>query len=51
MRSGATHFVFTRSTFWWAQSYPEFAAYLTNNATLIKATPEFEIYELATGVR
>ena len=50
-RAGATHFVFTRNTFWWTQSYPEFAAYLTNNATLIKATPEFEIYTLATGAR
>ena len=23
-RRGATHFVFTRNTFWWLQSYPEF---------------------------
>ena len=45
-RRGATHFVFTRNTFWWLQSYPEFAAHLTNNATLIQATPEFRIYKL-----
>ena len=23
-RGGATHFVFTKNTFWWLQSYPEF---------------------------
>jgi 4-amino-4-deoxy-L-arabinose transferase-like glycosyltransferase len=45
-RGGATHFVFTRNTFWWLRSYPEFAAHLTNNATLIEATPQFQIYEL-----
>ena len=45
-RRGATHFVFTRNTFWWLQSYPEFVAHLTKNATLIEATPEFRIYEL-----
>jgi 4-amino-4-deoxy-L-arabinose transferase-like glycosyltransferase len=45
-RRGATHFVFTRNTFWWLQSYPEFAAHLTNNATLIEATSESRIYEL-----
>jgi hypothetical protein len=45
-RGGATHFVFTRNTFWWLQSYPEFAAHLTNNATLMEATPQFQIYEL-----
>ncbi|MGE5215108.1 MAG: ArnT family glycosyltransferase [Nitrospirota bacterium] len=45
-RGGATHFVFTKNTFWWMQSYPDFAADLTSNATLIKATPEFRIYEL-----
>src|SRR5262245_1342639 len=45
-RGGATHFVFTRNTFWWMQSYPEFAVRLTNNATLIEATPEFRIYKL-----
>ena len=45
-RQGATHFVFTRNTFWWLQSYPEFAQYLVQNATLIEATPEFKIYKL-----
>ena len=45
-RGGATHFVFTRNTFWWLRSYPEFAAHLTNNATLIEATPQFRIYTL-----
>ena len=47
-RRGATHFVFTRNTFWWLQSYPEFVAHLTNNAKVIEATPEFRIYELIT---
>jgi hypothetical protein len=45
-RRGARHFVFTRNTFWWLQSYPEFAGYLAQNATLIEATPEFKIYKL-----
>ena len=45
-RQGATHFVFTRNTFWWFQSYPEFVGYLSKNATLIETTPEFRIYAL-----
>jgi 4-amino-4-deoxy-L-arabinose transferase-like glycosyltransferase len=45
-RRGATHFVFTKNTFWWLQSYPEFVAHLTNNAKIIESTPEFRIYEL-----
>src|SRR5215469_9279473 len=45
-RRGATHFVFTRNTFWWLQAYPEFAGHLTESATLIEATPEFRIYRL-----
>jgi len=48
---GATHFVFTRNTFWWLQSYPEFVAHLTNNAKVIEATPEFRIYELIKVAR
>jgi 4-amino-4-deoxy-L-arabinose transferase-like glycosyltransferase len=50
-RGGATHFVFTRNTFWWLRSYPEFAAHLTNNAELIEATPQFRIYRLDTAAR
>ena len=50
-RCGATHFVFTKNTFWWLQSYREFFAHLTNNATLSKATPEFRIYKLDTVAR
>ena len=46
-RRGATHFVFTRNTFWWMQSYPEFLAYLSKHATLTEATLEFRIYKLA----
>src|SRR5215469_1086636 len=42
-RRGASHFVFTRNTFWWLLSYPEFAGYLAQNATLIEATQEFKI--------
>ena len=45
-RRGATHFVFTRNTFWWLQSYPEFVGHLSKHATLIEATPEFRIYKL-----
>jgi 4-amino-4-deoxy-L-arabinose transferase-like glycosyltransferase len=45
-RGGATHFVFTRNTFWWLQAYPEFAAHLTSNAMLMEATPQFRIYKL-----
>jgi 4-amino-4-deoxy-L-arabinose transferase-like glycosyltransferase len=45
-RHGATHFVFTRNTFWWLQSYPEFAQHLVENARLIEATPAFKIYKL-----
>jgi 4-amino-4-deoxy-L-arabinose transferase-like glycosyltransferase len=43
---GATHFVFTRNTFWWLQSYPEFIGDLSKHATLIETTPEFRIYKL-----
>jgi len=45
-RRGATHFVFTKNTFWWSQSYPEFVGYLSKQASLIEATPEFRIYKL-----
>ena len=45
-RRGATHFVFTRNTFWRLQSYPEFARYLAQNANLIEGTAEFKIYRL-----
>ena len=45
-RHGATHLVFTRNTFWWLHSYPEFDAHLTTDATLIEATPEFRTYKL-----
>jgi hypothetical protein len=50
-RRGATHFVFTKNTFWWFQSYPEFVAYFTNNAKVIESTLEFRIYELITVAR
>jgi hypothetical protein len=46
-RRGATHFVFTKNTFWWLQAYPEFGKHLVQSATLIEATPEFKIYKLA----
>jgi 4-amino-4-deoxy-L-arabinose transferase-like glycosyltransferase len=45
-RGGATHFVFTKNTFWWLHSYPEFAQFLAQDAALIEATPKFKIYEL-----
>jgi hypothetical protein len=48
-RRGATHFVFTKNTFWWLQSYPEFVGHLSKYATLIETTPEFRIYKLAAG--
>ena len=50
-RRGATHFVFTRNTFWWLHSYPEFGRHLAQTANLIEATPEFKIYELAPTIR
>ena len=50
-RRGATHFVFTRNTFWWLQSYPEFGRHLAQSANLIEATPEFKIYQLAPTIR
>jgi hypothetical protein len=50
-RRGATHFVFTRNTFWWFQSYPEFVDDLSKHASLIEATPEFRIYRLDTAAR
>jgi 4-amino-4-deoxy-L-arabinose transferase-like glycosyltransferase len=50
-RSGATHFAFTKNTFWWIQSYPEFVGYLSKHATLIERTPEFRIYRLNTAAR
>jgi len=50
-RRGATHFVFTRNTFWWLQAYPEFAGHLTESATLIEATPKFRIYKLNSALR
>ncbi|MFL6499089.1 MAG: ArnT family glycosyltransferase [Candidatus Udaeobacter sp.] len=50
-RNGATHFVFTRNTFWWLHSYPEFVGNLSTHATVIEATPEFRIYELAAMAR
>jgi hypothetical protein len=46
-RRGATHFVFSKNTFWWLQSYAEFGRHLAERATLIDATPEFRIYKLA----
>ena len=45
-RRGATHFVFTKNTFWWSQSYPEFVSYLSKHASPIETTPEFRIYKL-----
>jgi 4-amino-4-deoxy-L-arabinose transferase-like glycosyltransferase len=45
-RRGATHLVFTINTFWWLNSYPEFAQHLDKSAALIEATPEFKVYEL-----
>jgi len=50
-RRGATHFVFTKNTFWWSQSYPDFVGDLNKHATLVEATPEFRVYKLATGAR
>jgi len=45
-RRGATHFVFTKNTFWWMQSYPEFLRHLSKHSTLIEPTPEFRMYKL-----
>jgi 4-amino-4-deoxy-L-arabinose transferase-like glycosyltransferase len=48
---GATHLVFTTNTFWWFESYPEFAQHLPERAMLIEATPEFRIYKLGPIAR
>ena len=48
---GATHFVFTTPRFWWLESYPEFTQHLSENATLLEATPEFKIYKLTSGTK
>jgi lysylphosphatidylglycerol synthetase-like protein (DUF2156 family) len=50
-RQAATHFVFTRNTFWWSRSYPEFVDYLSKQAKLIEATPEFKIYKMTAIAR
>jgi 4-amino-4-deoxy-L-arabinose transferase-like glycosyltransferase len=50
-RRGATHFVFTRNTFWWSRSYSEFVGDLSKHAALVEATPEFRIYRLAVGAK
>ena len=50
-RQGATHLVFVRNTSWWLKSYPEFAQHLSETATLLEATPEFEIYKLTARAR
>jgi 4-amino-4-deoxy-L-arabinose transferase-like glycosyltransferase len=47
-RRGATHVVFTTSTFWWLDYYPEFAQHLAENAALMEATPEFKVYKLTS---
>src|SRR4030095_9388166 len=46
-RGGATHFVFTKNTFWWMQWHAEIVEHLSKHAKLIEATPEFRIYRLA----
>jgi len=48
---GATHLVFTTNTFWWFESYPEFAQHLAKRAMLIEAKPEFRIYKLGPIAR
>ncbi len=47
---GATHLVFTTNTFWWLQYYSEFARQVSLSATLMTATPQFEIYKLTSAV-
>ena len=42
-RRGATHFVFTKNTFWWLQSYPEFVGYLNKQRDADRSRrPNFE---------
>jgi len=48
---GATHLVFTTNTFWWLEYYSEFARHLVENATLLRATPQFKIYCLTATTR
>lgn len=48
-RRGATHIVFTANTIWWLDYYEEFAEHLLKAATILKASPQFRIYELRSA--
>jgi 4-amino-4-deoxy-L-arabinose transferase-like glycosyltransferase len=50
-RQGATHLVFTTNRFWWLEAYPGLTQHLSENATLLEATPEFKIYTLSSGAK
>jgi Dolichyl-phosphate-mannose-protein mannosyltransferase len=43
---GATHFVVYSGTLWWLDYYKEFTQHLEKTATILKATPAFEIFKL-----
>ncbi len=45
-RQGATHLVLVTNTFWWLKSYPKLTKHLSETATLLEATPEYQIYKL-----
>jgi 4-amino-4-deoxy-L-arabinose transferase-like glycosyltransferase len=49
-RRGATHLVFTANTFWWLESYPEFAQHLTESAAVMEANRRFRICKLNSAV-
>ena len=43
---GASYLVFSSDTAWWLDYYQELGKYVTTNAQVIEATPEFKIYKL-----
>jgi 4-amino-4-deoxy-L-arabinose transferase-like glycosyltransferase len=47
---GATHLVFTANTFWWLESYPQFAQHLAEIAAVMEANRRFRIYKLNSAV-
>ena len=45
-KRGARYVVFTLNTAWWLDYYGEFGQHVAATATLVKATPQFKIYDL-----
>jgi 4-amino-4-deoxy-L-arabinose transferase-like glycosyltransferase len=43
---GASYLAFPWATLWWLDYYKEFEQYVSANATIVQATPEYRIYKL-----